>query len=294
MFTKVASLIFFCCLSTTSGMSFAEQSSRSLGKAWSPDRFTYDRVKGTRGEWGFTARDFYGHYKTATEKLKKGEFESTELFLDRLKKADSIVTPFNSISEYVFTFRDTSYTYDPDNQAFLPKSPNFAGCGPSVDFDGWYSCEIGAISKNTVEKVGSNAFGVKREFYSTEGSDLILLVRGDSELFQSILKANTCFHCKMGWRYAGHALIVPLDRARKIGNRNIRVAITGRILEHGLHELAPHVFAATLNAPYSKNIRRYGVLFDPQRIVYYSSATGETLFDLPLSPRKKEEIPVGN
>lgn len=293
---KHLALLLSAALLSPSTLHAVGKHSKPDGLAWSPEHFVYQKVKKQRGGvWGFVPSEFYHHYLKATANLKKGEYETTEQFMIRMENAESAVAPFNSISEYVFTFENTNYTYDADRGAFEPASPDNTKCTPTPELRGWYSCEVGRISRKSIDRLATNAFGAIREVRETKGSDLTLIVSGDSPLIMSFFKSSNCIMCRPSSYYLTHALPMSADRAKKIGKYNIRVAITGQIVSHGLQQLSPLSLRSTFDNPGSVYVTKHGVKFEPNRLIFYSNVTGEIFDELNVSsPKNPTETPPVN
>lgn len=239
-------------------------------KPWKPTAFVQ---KGERLPVGYTGIDpikFYLMFKSKVDKIKKGEFETSEEFAQRTANKDALLTPINTSNLYAFRIDNINTKYNADTQVF---EIDFH-CGKEGSFlfndsGHWVTCTVAHFSSQTDIYTGSNAYGASVKVKRYRGKSFSLAISEDNSLLKTTLSFEyDNYHDKLS---------IPLNKARNLKNTKVAVLFVGQVIDAKIEKARGLIIEPTINKPEDTFVTNEAIPFDLQKIIYYVIQTGEIL-----------------
>jgi hypothetical protein len=246
--------------------------------AWSPQPYD-SRSPLPPGYTGLNIKKVRDFLKSKQETLKKGEYETTAEYQQRIASSAGDLAPLNASSEYAFLLQlEMTPTYNADTQTYTVWKPIW--CHETMDYGpnkGWFTCVVGKISRQESHYVGSNAFGVKATIDKTTGIDFGIAVPKDTDIFKSDIFSHGPFSRNAPMHELKANFHVPLTEARTLKGATIGVLLVGRFNSARLIQGYPTQLSPTIDAPYDEFVTQDAVPFTPTKLVLYVVQTGQVL-----------------
>ena len=212
--------------------------------------------------------------------FRKGKFESTKAFQDRIDKLlpkIRIGPGLTAVDSVTFVSYDLSESYDADSERFVFR---ISGAGDeNLAFTA--TAYFGPVQSVTLKlrdaaklhgsSVGQNAFGVKRRYRIKSYSYLNLILKGDDLT-------------ELGRRFE---LDAPPNQARLISG-NVGIAVTGK-LSFPIVESSHSFDEATITEPEESHYFNYSLYLVPDIVRIFNVNTGQILYTANLALGKAME-----
>lgn len=231
------------------------------------------------GYTGLNIKKVWNFLKSKQETLKKGEYETTAEYEQRLANSSGDLAPLDAASEYAFLIQlEMPPSYNADTQTYTAWKPIW--CHETMEYGpnkGWFTCVIGKISRQESNYVGSNAFGVKASIDKTTGVDFGIAVPKSTDIFKSDIFSHGPFSRNAPMHELKANFHVPLTVARTLKGETIGVLLVGRFNSARLIQGYPTQLSPTIDAPYDEFVTQDAVPFTPTKLVLYVVQTGQVL-----------------
>lgn len=257
-----------------------------IEKLWEPLAFNPQAEHLGVNYRGLDIKNFYALMQSKVDKLKKGEFETTEEHRKRTEETEALMAPLTSKALYAFRVDMQPFSYNADKQRYYAKNDRAYKClglASNEDKAERISCTIDAIDVKNDFYVGENVFGATRTVLRSRGSYLGVAVTADKLITSGFFSKNAgnprLYQSRVEYFFDG-SFFVPLDKAREIKEKKIGMLFVGSINE-------PKIFSGenTFIRESSMDIvtTTKVVPFELAQILFYVEQTGEILtkFEFP-------------
>ncbi len=250
-------------LTACGGSPSTEQSSQATPpeppKPWEP--IAYDPASQTLAVNDLAV--FFNGFKENSDTQKKGEFETTADYEERINDLGTALGPFSPEALYALTPQQYfPFAYNADIQAFAPRSgtPHCWKLQFNHAHDG-VECRFGDVVDVQRDFEGRNAFGTSARVNSAEGRQMYLLVSKQS-------KAHSKEDKSTSYKVLKGSCPVALEQARTISggvDMAYLVRITGAEMAYAGYDIED----ATVASPYEKQLERQDIPVDVVGAVCY-------------------------
>lgn len=251
---------------------------KAIARPWEPAAFDQSTDRLTPDYSGIDPIRFFGMFKSKVGGLKKGDFETSEEFAQRIANSDALLSPINTIDHYAFLAGDIPVVYNADTQTYLIGGDYIRYLCKETHAPGgasdWVTCKVSAISRETGTYVGSNAYGISQAVTRTRGRDFSIAIAKGSAVLKAKFKQE---------RYLDNAYLfedrlpIPLEKARTIKDMKVAVLFVGRVTAAKIVEGRGTLKDPRLDSPTDTFISNEAVPFEVKKIIYYVVQTGEIL-----------------
>lgn len=252
--------------------------SKAGTKNWKPTPFVLENERLPANYAGLDPIKFFKMFKSKVALIKKGEYETTEEFIQRTANKDAILSPINTVDLYAFRMlSDISIKYKADEQAYLIGGPYDYYCEKTDSFgrsSGWVTCTVASISEKHDTYIGSNAFGVSRSIKRKRGHNFSLAIHEDSPLLNTVFSKNQYQNSIYNYQTK---VEVPLEKARELKNEKVGILFVGRVRDAKLIEGVPFIREPEIGSLKDIFIKEEAVPFEIKKIIYYVIRTGEII-----------------
>lgn len=273
------SLAFLVASSTVFATENSEKNSRSASpsktmakgkviKTWRPTAFSENSERLSRNYKGLNPKLFYEMFQSKISGLKKGEFETSEAFTQRIANKDAVLFPITMTDHYAFGIDNISFTYDADAQAFT--IGGYYYCKKTFD-ENWITCKVASVSREHDSYLGMNAFGASRTIERSQGRDFALAIPNGSPILSTVFSQDSYVY-----KYQDK-LSMPLEKAKILKYSKISVLFVGRVSDAKIIKGRSTLIEPKIDKPIDIFIEEDAVPFDLHKIIYYVTETGEIL-----------------
>lgn len=222
----------------------------------------------------------YRMLSPSSERLTKGEFETTQEYELRVREPSSLPPPLTRAHEYPFRIEAFELThrlrYDADTEQFgtgqFGKTCLDANKSPELEH-AYVVCDVSDLESQEGGYVGSNAYGASREVRRLREHRFGLAILKEDPFSSQFLK---------GYQGFQDHFFVPRDRARLSESKRVGVLFVGRLMDARLIAGQSTIITPTVSNPSDFRVTRTAVRFTPTRVVYYVIETGDILFERAL------------
>ncbi len=255
----------------------AATAQKTVVKPWEPTAFDLNVDRLSANYSGLDPVKFFELFKSKMGSLKKGEFETTEEFMQRTANTDALLSPINTIDIYAFRMGGISVKYDADAQTYLIGSQGGYLCQEAFlygMFKDWITCKVSPFSRDNDTYVGSNAYGASRTVERIRGRDFSLAITKSSIFLNAAFTQQRYIKEQISFQ---DRLPVPLEKARDLKDMKIAVLFVGRITDAKIVEGRGTVVEPKIDSPNDIVIIEEAVPFELKKVIYFVFQTGEIL-----------------
>ncbi|WP_298233619.1 hypothetical protein [uncultured Azohydromonas sp.] len=239
----------------------AEPASAIEVPAWAPLEFDFDAPTAQ----GVDLSHFFSMLQDKMKHFEKDEYETSAEFATRTANSGELIAPISLDAAYLFFPQMSNMEYDADRQVYARAHP--IHCTSEYPFKEGYACEFASLLRDTSEYDGTNAFGAKARVRSEERKDLYFL-------FPKKALSGPRFRSKLGDPRLPFECPVPLEDARALRGRAIRLGYVMSVREPKVIEGEPYYSSATIRYPVESRARRFGI---PGTLVGLVCATSDAV-----------------
>lgn len=245
---------------------------KPIAAEWQPSVFDGSIGRLPSDYIGNNPEKFLSKYKSKLAALIKGEYETTNEYLERTNNKDLLLFPFNTKDLYAFRLYGVPINYDADSQRFVVKK-KFA-CEDSPADKNWITCDIASIRSYVDTYESSNKYGISQTIYRTKGLTFAIGLQKESSGTDSAIK-------KEPRSLAGYSIDdsfhIPIEKAKEIKGVNISILVVGRIKEAKIIEGKGLIQTSTPDSPLETTIKVEAIPFQDAALIYFVEQTGEIL-----------------
>lgn len=244
--------------------------------AWVPETVKGDLTRFAPGYQGVNGVRFYELFKSRTERLSKGEYETSEAYAKRTADTDALLAPISTTADYAFKLASVDIKYDADREAYSLGGKLMHPCAEPTGYgkgSGWITCDVATVFHKSDKYSASNAYGASRTVDRTRSTRFGVAIRKDHPVFSnSLVRQYGAFN---GYDFAGQ-ISVPIEKAKQIRD-GIGVMFVGNITGPFLVDGHATLIEPTISSPIDLFVMTKAVPFELKKIMFYVIATGEIL-----------------
>lgn len=255
--------------------------SNKIEKSWSPIPFSLNSEGLPAGFKGTDVKKFLALFTSKVTRLKKGEFETSDDFLQRISDKDALLAPINTSDLYAFRVDDIDFVYDADAQMYkLSTSGERYSCSETSLFEGsegWFTCKVTTAMHKRDKYLGSNAYGASTVIDRSRSIDYAIAISRSTYMYL------------LGY-VIPESLSVSVEKARSLKNMNIAILFVGRVSDIKIINGDGKLVKPTIYEPTDLFIEEKAIPFELTKIIYYVVQTGEIL-NQQLIPEELVPVP---
>lgn len=233
--------------------------------AWRPAAFRSTESKLTPN----STEAFFLHYTTVTNRLTKGEYETTQEYISRTSNKNAILKPFSTKVDYAFVPRYAQMDYNADKQEYTLMYSSLS-CSLKYPFNSGVACGVDNVTESSRNYVGQNSFGAVAKVDSASGKDFYFVFPSSEFRGKRYKDADLGHQIPVMCR-------VPIAQARRYSGKTIKAAIVVSL--SGAKELSGigRTEDPTVSSPHQKYFDSVGIPANLKYSLCFVQETGEIL-----------------